>query len=334
MLTNARTISLLVATGCTAVPALAQDAPPPTPAAPTVATPDTLSPKATFLFGSDRWHDDEKIGWDGLFSGLRGFEHFYNPIGQPIFFETPFNYTGVRFIYLHHTFADGSTLGGGEVNVAAMQLRVALTERLGFIAIKDGYSWLNAGVLPEDNGWNEIGAGLKYTFYADKEQDLAAAAGLRVIIDSGEDRVAQWGTSEVSPFISVAKGWDRFHLIGNLTYRFPFDNDDGNQVLMWDLHADYEIAPETLPGLAPTIELHGVHYMTDGTRLGLNVGGLDYANFGSSDVAGSSVVWAGVGARWKLNPHMSVGGVYEIGLTDQDDDIMRDRVTLDFEITW
>lgn len=326
-----RSLCLLAISGFAAVTAVAQDAAPDTPA-PNPA--DTLSPKATFLLGADRWHEDETIGWEGFLSGLRGFEHFYNPIGQPIFFETPFNNTGIRFIYLHHTFADGSTLGGGEVNVAAMQLRVALTERLGFIAIKDGYSWLNAGVLPEDNGWNEIGAGLKYTFYADAEQDMVAAAGVRLILDSGEDRVAQWGTSEVSPFIAFAKGWDRFHLIGDLTYRLPIDDDEGNQVFMWDLHADVEVAPETLPGLAPTIELHGVHYMTDGERLGLDVGGLDYANFGSADVAGSSVVWAGVGARWKLNPHMSVGGVYEIGLTDHDDDIVRDRVTLDFEIMW
>ncbi len=294
----------------------------------------SMSDRATFLLGNERWHGEPQVGWEGFLTGLRGFEHFYHPVGQPLFFETPFNFTGARLIYVHHRFPENSQLAGGEVNVAAMQLRVALTERLGFIATKDGYSWLNAGALPEENGWNELGAGLKYAFYVDREQDLVASAGARVILDSGEDKVAMWGTAEISPFVSVAKGWDRFHLIGALTYRLPFDTDDGNQVLMWDLHADYEIAPETLPGFAPLVELHGVHYLSDGERLPLSVGGLDYANFGSSDVSGTAVIWAGFGARWKLNPHMTVGAVYEIGLTNHSSDIMRDRVTVDFELLW
>jgi hypothetical protein len=294
----------------------------------------SVSQKATFLVSNERWHSDPKVGWDGFLSGLRGFEHFHNPVGQPIYFEPALNFTGAKFIYVHHTISDDSTVAGGDVNVAALSLRVALTERLGLIAVKDGYSWLNVGALPEDEGWNELGAGLKYLFIVDREHDFTLAGGARLMLDSGEDKVAQFGTPEVSPFVSFAKGWGRFHLLGSLTYRIPFDGDDGNQVFMWDLHADWEAIPETLPGLAPMIELHGVHYTTDGERLALDVGGLDYANFGSNDVAGSSVVWAGFGARWKFNPHLSIGAVYEIGLTDHDEDLMRDRVTVDFEVLW
>ncbi|MDX2131778.1 MAG: hypothetical protein SFY69_06985 [Planctomycetota bacterium] len=319
--------------GCVVSPAMAQADGAAGAAAPATGN-DTLSDRATFLLSPERWHDDSEIGWEGFLSGLRGFEHFYNPVGQPLYFETPFNNTGVRFLFLHHTFSDDSQLAGGEVNVVALQARVALTERLGFIATKDGYSWLNAGALPEDEGWNEIAAGLKYAFYVDRENDFVATAGARITLDSGESKIAMFGTTEVSPFISVAKGWDRFHVIGSATYRIPFDEDDGNQVFMWDLHADYEIVPESVPGLAPVVELHGVHYTSDGTRLPFSVGGLDYANFGSADVSGSSVVWAGFGARWKLSPHVSVGGVYEIGLTDHDADIMQDRVTFDVEVIW
>lgn len=97
-----------------------------------------MSERATFLFGNERWHDEPEVGWKGFLSGLRGFEHFYHPVGQPLFFETPFNFTGARAIFLHHRFSDDSQLGGGEVNVAALQVRVALTERLGLIATKTG----------------------------------------------------------------------------------------------------------------------------------------------------------------------------------------------------
>ena len=41
---------------------------------------------------------------DGFLTGLPGFEGFHEPVGQPIYFESPFNDTGLRFIYLRHEF--------------------------------------------------------------------------------------------------------------------------------------------------------------------------------------------------------------------------------------
>lgn len=269
-------------------------------------------------------------GNPGFLNGLRGFDNFYNPVGQPLYFESPFNYSGLRFLFLHHEFSDGSQLAGGDVNVAAVQARLALTERLGFIATKDGFSWLDAGALPKDEGWNQLAAGLKYAFYVDKEEETVATAGARLMLVTGEDKVLQSDTEELSPFISVAKGFDNFHLIGDVTYRLPFDGDKGNDIFMWDLHADYEVTEN----FAPMIELHGCHYLTDGTRLPLSVGGLDYSNLGSSDVSGSSVIWAGIGARYKFNRHASVGATYEKSLTDKDADIMDTRITIDFELNW
>ena len=293
------------------------------------------APKATYAFGAERMHTDSKVFWDGFLSGLRGFEHFYNPVGNPIYFETPFNNTGVRFLYLHHRFAEGSQVQGGDLTVYALQARLAITERLGFIATKDGYSDLNADALPKENGWNNIAAGLKYAFYVDRESDCVATAGVRYEMENGDKEVLQGGVQEISPFISVAKGWGQFHFIGNMTYRAPISSgDDGNNILQWSTHFDYEVAPESLPGFAPIFELHGLHYLDNGTRTGLKVGGLDYTNLGSTDVSGSTVVWAGIGARWKLSPHVSIGAVYEHALTNQNADLFSDRVTVDVELTW
>ncbi len=215
------------------------------------------------------------------------------------------------------------------MNVAALQVRVALTERLGLIATKDGYSWLNAGALKKDDGWNQVAAGLKYAVYVDREQDLVITPGFRFQTQGGESKVLQNTVGEVSPFVSVAKGWDRFHLIGNFTYRLPTESK-GNDIIQWDVHADYEV----LPGLAPLVELHGLHYVSDGDRLGLSVGGLDYSNIGSKDVSGSTVIWAGAGARWKLTPNLSTGATYEIGLTNHRADIMDQRITFDLVLSW
>jgi hypothetical protein len=281
--------------------------------------------EASYLSSGERW-------WDaGSLAGLKGTEHFYNPVGNPLYFETPLNNTGVKFLYLYHGFDDDSQLQGGSVNVVAAQARFAVTERLGIIATKDGWSKLDTGIGIDDDGWNDIAGGVKYAFYVDQEAQLVVTGGARVMLDNtGEAKVLQGGVSEISPFVSFAKGWGPLHVMGNITDRIPFDGDDGNNVLQWDVHADYEVAD----GIAPMIELHGLHYMSDGDRLPLSVGGLDYSNFGSSDVSGSTVIWVGLGARFKFNPHMSLGGTFEYPLTNRKADIMGERVTLDFELTF
>lgn len=302
--------------------------------APAPARASTMSPTATFGLSDSRFHEDKTIFWEGFLTGLRGFEHFYEPVGQPLYFESPFINSNVRALYLHHDFPNGSQIAGGDLHIAAAQARLAITERLAFIATKDGHSWLNAGALPNDNGWNDLAFGFKYAVWVDREHDWVLTPGVRVQIPTGNTGVLQGEVGEASPFVSFAKGFDRLHLLGNLTWRVPFDANDGNQVFSWDAHVDFEVSPESLPGFAPLVELHGLHYLTNGNRTPLTVGGLDYTNLGSAFVAGSEVIWMGVGARWKLTPHIAVGSTFEFPLTDKDDDIMGNRVTVDLILSW
>lgn len=287
-------------------------------------------PRATYAMTEERFLEAPKSDWKGFITGLEGFDHFYEPVGQPIYFESPFNKTGVRFLYLRHWFADDSQLQGGSLQVAAVQARLAVSERWSIIATKDGYSWLDADAFPEDNGWNAIAAGAKYAAIVDRENDFVLSVGARAMLNSGESAVLQHSDWELSPFVTAAKGWDKFHLIGDLTVRVPTDGDAGNDVVQWDLHADYEL----MDGFAPVVEIHGLHYVGDGDAAPFSVGGLDYTNLGSSDVSGSTVIWAGIGARWKFNPNTSLGATFEFALTNRNADIMDKRVTLDFQITF
>lgn len=324
----------MIAAQAQSAPTTAPAEPAPSPETAAAAMPGYVSDRATFLISRDRIHSDPELLWPGFLNGLRGFEHFYEPVGNPLYFESPFNSSGLRLLYLWHRFPKGSQLGGGDLSVFAAQVRLALSERLAFIATKDGYSVLNAGILPPDEGWNDFAIGLKYLLIVDRENDFVLTTGMRWEWVNGDNEVLQGGTHELSPFISFAKGWDQFHLLGNVTGRLPMDSNDGNYILSWDLHADYEIAPEALPGFAPMIEVHGLHYLSNGERLPLSVGGLDYSNIGSSSVAGDSVFWAGIGGRWKLTPHWSIGSTWEFPLHDPNNDIMGNRVTVDMHLTW
>lgn len=68
------------------------------------------------------------------------FNDFISPISNPLFFEDPRQLSEVRFIYAHHNIPDGTpVLQGGDVNYYAMQARARLTDRISFIATKDGY---------------------------------------------------------------------------------------------------------------------------------------------------------------------------------------------------
>ncbi len=310
--------------------------PTPPPTEPVAAPmPDfTLDEAATFLISPERFHSDPEVLWPGFLSGLRGFEGFYEPVGNPLYFESPFNNTELRFLYINHAFPDGSQLGGGDVNVYALQIRLALTERLGFIATKDGYSDLNAGILPPDEGWNDLAVGLKYVLWYDREEDFVLTTGMRWELSNGDQSVLQGDSSELSPFISFAKGWDRFHVIGAVTGRIPLDSGRGNPTLMWDLHFDYEVAPDLLPGFAPMVEFHGLHYLGNGDHIPLNVGGYDYTSLGSTGVNGKTVITTGLGFRWKLTPNMSIGSTYEFPLTAKSNDITDHRVTADFKLSW
>ncbi|MCP4594696.1 MAG: hypothetical protein GY842_28520 [bacterium] len=295
----------------------------------------------SYLLSSEPLFGDTEILWPGFLTGMRSKHSFHKkfaqPLGNPLYFESPFIETNVRLLYLWHDFSTASQLAGGEANIVAAQARIALTDRLAFIATKNNYSWLKTGITPEADGWNDLAAGLKYAFLVDEANELVLTGGLRWEWHNGSRDVLMGGDSgdnELSPFISFAKGWDRFHLIGDLAYRIPMDRHDGNHILHWDVHFDYEIAPDALPGFFPLLEIHGLHYLSDADQLPLGVGGLDYSNFGSSDVAGTSVLWGDLGFRWKLTPNLSFGAAYGFPITNPADDAFNQRVTVDFIISF
>ena len=87
-------------------------------------------------------NDVESKMWPGFLTGLAGYEDFVMPVGNFTYFEDPFITTDIRLMYVYHEIPDDSVLRGGQVHAVAVQIRVALTERLALIATKDGYSWV------------------------------------------------------------------------------------------------------------------------------------------------------------------------------------------------
>lgn len=247
---------------------------------------------------------------------------FVNPISAPYFHENSFITSDVRAWYAYHQFdSDGIANGGigGNVQIAAVQVRLALTDRLQFVAYKDGYAWFDDSAV-NDEGWNDIAAGVKYNFYRDVEEQLHMSAGLGYQIDLGDSAVLQ-DDEELRAWFSVDKGFDKLHLgaVVNYFHDIGTESSFGNSDrISWHLHADYYLTD----WFSPVIEFSGYHSVNDGTEV-VNFSGADVANLGGGD----DLVTMGVGGEFRVWENVALRAAYEFGLTDNSQ-LFGDRITV------
>ncbi len=267
----------------------------------------------------------ESKAWPGFLTGLPGYDDFVMPVGMFTYFEDPFITTDLRLMYVYNGIPDRSELGNGQVHLVAAAIRVALTERLAFISTKDGYSWFDSDTTPAGDGWNDFAFGLKYALYSSPGEQLLVTAGMRWELVNGSSDVWQGGNSqELSPFISVAKGWDKWHFLGALSGRIPTDRGDANASVVWNLHIDYKLTAT----FRPILELHGIHWLSDADLLPMSSDYLDVGSLGVSNASGRDFFSAGIGFRWQAMDNVSVGLTWEFPLESPASHLMDQRVTL------
>ncbi len=275
--------------------------------------------------------DLESKKWPGFLTGLSGYEDFVMPVGMPMYFEDPFITTDLRILYMHHQIPGGSGMGSGQVHVAAAQIRVALTERLAFMVTKGGYSWVDSNATPAGDGWNDWALGLKYALHSNPEDQFLVTAGLRWEMSNGSTDAWQGGNSdEISPFVSMAKGWDKWHFLGALSGRIPTNRSAANASIVWNLHLDYELTED----FRPLIELNGIHYVSNADELPSSADYLDVGSLGATDVRGRDFFSAGFGFRWQAAPNVSVGLIYEIPLESASENLQEHRVTFNTVVSF
>ncbi|MFK7789602.1 MAG: hypothetical protein AB8C95_08960, partial [Phycisphaeraceae bacterium] len=241
----------------------------------------------------------------------------------PYFHENSFITSDVRAWYAYHQFDnDGIANGGigGTVQVAAVQVRLALTDRLQFVAYKDGYVWFDDSAV-NDEGWNDIAAGLKYNFYRDVEEQLYMSAGLGYQIDLGDSAVLQ-DDEEIRVWYSIDKGFDKLHVGAVINYFHDIGTESslGNSDrLSWHLHADYYLTD----WFSPVIELTGYHTVNEGT-VAVPFNGVDVANLGGGK--DNEVITMGIGGEFRIWENVAIRAAYEFGLTDNSQ-LFGDRIT-------
>jgi hypothetical protein len=261
------------------------------------------------------------------------------PVTNPIYFEDPRITSEVRPIFMQHWFPDtfdysgGSVPLGGDAQVFAVQLRYALTEKLALIATKDGYIQLKPGGALQANhgyGWADLAAGLKYLLVDDADNQVLVTPGLTITLPTGSASVLQRdGDGEWNVFVSGAKGWNNFHVTGNLGFRVPNNLDEQTAQVHYSLQLDYYVHKYFVPFVA----VNGYTILTDGDDLllgavPLNTEMYDLINFGSTDAKGTTQLTLGGGIRSRVLNNLDLGVAYEVGVVHPVG-IFDSRVTVD-----
>jgi hypothetical protein len=270
-------------------------------------------------------------------------DEFIAPVAQAFLFEDAFVVTGVQASYLRQEFPGASALGGGHADVAAGQLRLALTDRIGLVASKAGAMWVEPGnpLVPDWDTALPVTLGAKLALYQDPDVGRFASFVLRC-----GDAFEGGGDGALVPSLAGAARLGAFAFQGDLGGSWAFDPSYSSSVF-WHLHAAY-------PGLrtiTPFVQVSGMHWVDGGdgsATIPLSAEGhqvfqapsismrtveeiygafegADLTNLGAPGADGLDLVTGAVGLQLRLG-RFTFSAAYEHPLTEHNG-IIGDRVS-------
>jgi len=273
------------------------------------------------------------------------FANARRPITNPTLFDLALPTTNLHPIYMYHQLPGTVSPGvpaGGDVQLYALQFEIALSERLSIVATKDGYVDMDmdsGSALSDSSGFANLGAGLKYAFILDPESQTVVSGSATVELPTGNSDVLQGeGDGLVNLIVSGLKLHDEWQFAGAVGLQVPFDSEQSTEGWL-SAHVSYEVSPYFIP----LVELNWFHVIDAGNGTGnypTQVGGAvpavvpfeggDLFNIGALN-AGSNrdLVTAAVGFRSRLTEQVDIGVAYEFPLTDDEDSLIDDRITVD-----
>ena len=280
------------------------------------------------------------------------FAHTIRPISSPTLFDLALPRTQIHPVFMYQNLPDSidTTLGSlsldGDFYLYALQLEYAFNERLSLIALKDGYIDFNPNsTLSETEGWANLAAGLKWAFLYQPENALAASLSVQVEVPTGNDEVWQGnGDGAVIPTLSGVKMFDRLQFADSLGFRIPFDSDAESTSFFGSVHMSYAVTD----WLSPVVELNYFRVLDEGdggTRFNSHVGGAvpavatfeggDLISLGAANAdENPDLLTLALGFRLRPSDSVALGFAYEFPLTDDEKNLMENRLTVDCTFTF
>ncbi len=282
-------------------------------------------------------HECDDCGCDTKLLGFirpsdQCFVDFISPMTNPVYFEDPRTLSELRFIFVNHTLPTRAPLVGGNVQLFAMQIRAALTDRLSIIATKDGFFTTGADPVIMKDGWADVNLGLKYNLYADPDSQQLLSVGARYELPVGTPRALQGnGDGVFDFFLTGGAAFGTYgHWISGAGFWIPVDSAAESQAFYWSNHWDWQINGGKWYALT---EVNWYHWMKSGKGGVAGLEGLDVINLGSTGVAGNDIVTGAIGAKYKHSAYSEIGVAWEAPLTDRRD-ILQNRLTIDWIVRY
>jgi hypothetical protein len=284
-----------------------------TPCCDSISSCDSLGCDTKSLFGH---------GWIKPSEGC--YDDFISPMTNPVYFEDPRQLTEARAIFINHKLPSLAGLPADAIRLYALQVRLRLTERLSLIAVKDGYIDSSHPLI--ENGWADIGAGLKYSLYRNPNAGRLLSAGARFETTAGRRRSLQGNGDGVFDFFlsGGARLGSRAHYMTTSGFILPVDTQAENQMFYWSNHLDRRIGNK----LYAFSELNWYNYMKNASAFPLPVEGGDLFNLGSPGVRGNNLVTNAWGLKVKPNRNIESGIAFEFPLTERRG-VLDNRLTAD-----
>jgi len=252
------------------------------------------------------------------------FNDFISPMTNPVMFEDPRTLSEIRFIYINHKVP--TALAGGNLNVFAAQVRVALSERLSLIATKDGFITSSNGIIGD--GFADVAAGLKYNLLRDPQNGQLVSVGATYEMPIGSTRAFQGnGDGEFDVFLSGGtRLGEKMHALAATGLRLPVDSSAESSMYYLSAHLDYMVTKKAYF----LTEMNWYNWF-DGGNVGIVPGieGGDLINLGAPGVAGNNIVTWAWGAKFKPAKNQELGVAYEIPISSRND-VLDNRLTFDY----
>ena len=267
-----------------------------------------------------------------LFESDHAFDNFINPVSNPVLAKDPRSSTWARVLFINNNFPGSTPIGGGDAQIYAMQVNLAITDRLTFIADKDGYGVFRTTNLKPSNGWLDLAAGFKYTLIRDVENQFLFTVGIMYEMPSGAAQVFQrTGEGIFTPFITYGKQFaDHWHFMGTHGYSFGVDPGANSSFFYHSLHLDREING----WFYPLVEMNFFQYTHGGNALPRAIGeGDGLLNLGTQGMNGRDLLTTAIGAKFKLSQNVMAGAAYEFPLSGYMG-ILNNRVTVDLVLRY
>lgn len=284
-----------------------------------------------------------------------GFDTARRPISNPTKFDLAVPGTSIHAIYMYHRLPSkiNTTAGkldlDGDVNLFAVQFEYAFNERLSLVATKDGYVDFNPdSTLDAETGFADLAAGLKYAFILDPVEQLAVSGSAIVELPTGDEEIFQGnGDGGLDLTVSALKLHNKWQFAGALGAYLPFDNDEESTTGFASAHVGYNLTNKWyLLGEVNWYTVlsrgEGVAPFGNPSAAGdelvssiIEFEGGDLFNLGAvNSDANRDIVTAAVGLRYKLNDMADFGVAYELPLTDDESNLMEDRITVDLVLSF